>query len=144
MDEWPKIVMVGKIGIPVHDWEEMDEVIRRYGENVRVDSSEQTTQTEAPSPKQTSTRAAWLSHTDRTILEQFVEGGSRGVTTSQIGPALGKQGKGIRVALESWSRKIGLVTEAGASAFEPIQRADGRGFRLLDVYLQAARSMLGL
>jgi hypothetical protein len=141
MGEWPKVVVIRNIGIPVESWEEMDEIIRRYGSGVEPASSDEGEGTKRPSSGRPLGK---MNPTDRTILEQFVEGGTRGVTTNQIGPALGRQGKGIRVALEAWSRRIGLVTEEGASAFEPIQRADGRGFRMVDVYLRAARSMLSV
>jgi len=61
-----------------------------------------------------------------------------------MGPMLGAFGKGIRPALNAWSRKIGLVTESNANAFEPVNRGpEGRGHRMLEVYIEAARSMLG-
>jgi len=47
-----------------------------------------------------------LSHTDRSLLLQFVEGGGRGVPTSQIGLVLGKRGKAIARAGEAWGRAL--------------------------------------
>lgn len=76
-------------------------------------------------------------------MEQFIEAGPRGVLTSSIGHALGKRGKGIRPALELWSRRVGLVTEQDATAFETVKRFDGRGYRMVDHYLRAASQLLG-
>jgi hypothetical protein len=57
--------------------------------------------------------------------------------------ALGKRGKAIRPALDAWSRRINLVTEPNASAFEAIKRYDGRAFRLNAHYLAIAEAILG-
>jgi hypothetical protein len=82
-----------------------------------------------------------LNPSDRALLQLFVEGGARGVLTSQIGPVLGAQRKGIRPALERWSRRIGLVSTG--SAFAPVRRGEGRAYQLSDVHLAGARHMLG-
>lgn len=141
MAGWPKTIFIRGVGIPVDSWEELEEVIHRFGSEGPVVI--QGTQTERGEGGQRSQPGPYtLSHTDRSLLRQFIEGDLRGVPTIQIGPALGKRGKGIRRALEAWSRRIGLVTEDGASAFEPVKSSAGRGFRLSGIYLQAARSML--
>ena len=142
MAAWPKTIFIRGVGIPVESWDELDEVIQRYGSEgpiiIQGPQGRETTNEKMGRPGITS-----LGPTDRSLLQQFVEGGSSGVITTQIGPALGKRGKAIRPALDAWSRRIGLVTQEGASAFEPIKTSRGRGFRLVGVYLQAARSMLG-
>lgn len=143
MPVWPKTIVIRGVGIPVESWEEMDELLKRYGSEgpIVIHGAEQ----KGPGPKKklTSSPSA-LSATDQSLLQQFVEGGAKGVLTTHIGPALGRKGKGIRPALEQWSRRIGLVTEERASAFKPVKTSKGRGFRLEDVYLRAARQMLGL
>jgi len=143
MAGWPKIIYVRGVGIPVEAWEEVDELIQRYGAEVFLVKPEDERIGPGNQKPHDSTWRSALSPTDRTLLHSFVDAGPRGVTTRQIGPALGRSGKSIRPALEAWSRRIGLVAGEGASAFEPIQRADGRGFRMTDLHLQAARTLLG-
>jgi hypothetical protein len=139
MPTWPKLIYIKGVGIPVDSWDEMDEVIARYGaENIGPATPEGSEQT----PRRTG-HLQGVNPSDRSLLESFVEAGDRGVLTARIGQALGKRGKGVRNALDAWSRRIGLVTESGASAFESVKRFDGRGFRMVDHYIGAARQMLG-
>jgi hypothetical protein len=138
---WPKIIEVGGIKVPVDSWDEVREAIETFGRDITVsqgESREDNGQRRTPP-----LHASGLTATDRTLLEQFIQAGPRGVLTKEIGQALGKRGKGVRPALEGWSRRIGLVTEQGATAFEPVKRYDGRGFAMVDHYLRAAGAMLG-
>ncbi len=134
MSRWPKMVFIHGVSIPVESWEELDELVNRYGKGGDIK--------ETGSDKNRVVITSTLSHSDRSLLQQFVEKGSRGLLNAHIGRALGKVGKGIRPELETWSRRIGLVTQHGASAFERVQTAQGRGCRLAGIYVQAARSML--
>ncbi len=138
---WPKTAVVHGIGIPIDSWDELDELVRRYGDATLAVGQERTGDAE---PQPTGRYGAALNPPDRALLQQFVEAGGRGLLTTQISPAVGRKGKGIRPALDRWSRKVGLVTADGASAFAPVKRADGRGFRLNDVHLVGARSIMGL
>lgn len=139
---WPKTIFIRGIGIPVESWEELDEVIHRYGAEGSI-VIQGSPGKETLAERRGQTGSVSLSPADRSLLQQFVESGSNGVPTKQIGPALGKRGKSIRPALDAWSRRIGLVTEEGSLAFEPTKTSQGRGFRLVGVFVQAARSMLG-
>ena len=85
-----------------------------------------------------------LDHTDRTLLQQFAEAGNKGILSTQITQVLGKRGRGIPIALDEWSRRIGLVTQDGATAFQAFKRHGGRGFRMTEIYLRTAKSMLGV
>lgn len=142
MAMWPKTIYIQGIGIPVADWDEMDEIVRRYGDgeaHARPDGIEKDSSERIETPR----RNGGLPPADHALLERFVDGKDRGVPTSELGPALGKQGKSIRGELERWSRRIGLVTgEGDYSAFEAIHNADGRGFRLVALYWNAAKRML--
>lgn len=138
---WPKTIMIRGVGVPIESWEELDELVERYGGEALIVTQQQTGS--EGQPQRRNRTGLQLSPSDRALLERFVEAGSRGLLTSQISPAMGKKGKGIRPALDRWSRRIGLVTEEGASAFEPVKRADGRGFNMAEVYIQGARAMLG-
>lgn len=148
MATWPKTIYIKGVGIPVETWEELDEVIERYGgaSAVVIGGTSESPKPEggASKPKGFHGGGAELNHTDRTLLQEFVTNGSHGVPTSEIGPALGKRGKSIRPALEAWSRRIGLATEENASPFAPMKTSRGRGFRLTGIYPGVARSLLGL
>ncbi len=135
---WPKAVVVHGIGVPIESWDELDELVMRYGDPALAVGQGRT----GEATRLTGRHGADLSPADRALLHQFIEAGARGLLTTQISPAVGKRGKGIRPALDWWSRKIGLVTADGASAFVALKRADGRGFRLTDVHLLGARSIL--
>jgi hypothetical protein len=140
---FPKMVQIGIMRFPVDSWEELKDAYAVFGSDVSVVSVESRDEAPRRAGNGASSSPAGLSATDRTLLEQFVEAGSRGVLTSSIGQALGKRGKGIRPALEGWSRRVGLVTEEAATAFETVKRFDGRGYRMVDHYLRAASGMLG-
>lgn len=140
MAGWPKTIFVKGIGISIGSWEELDELIQRYGVEGPVVIQGSASQ---PPPKTDRTNGSGvLAPLDRSLLENFVASGIRGVLSNQLGPALGTGGRGIRPALDAWARRIGLVTQDGVSAFETVKRLEGRGFRLTPVYLDAARSML--
>lgn len=140
MSKWPKLISIKGIEIPVASWDEMDEVIKRYGNGAAAARTQrQSTAQDEPPPSGDA-----LAASDHTLLEQFVSAGQRGVPTTSIGSVLGRRGKGIRGELESWSRRIGLVNQQGASAFEPVKGARGRGFRLVGIYLQAAQKIIGV
>lgn len=136
---WPKIIEIGGIRIPVDSWAEVKEAIGELGSDLVVSEMPSFSQ---PRREENGSAQA-MSHGERQLLIQFIEAGERGMLTQQIGQALGKQGKGVRPALERWSRKIGLVTEEQATAFEQIKRFDGRGFRMTDHYRRTGSSMIG-
>ncbi len=137
MADWRKTIIIRGIGIPIESFDELDELIQRYGAEgpliIQSDSAQ-------PPPRRTP--FGNLAPSDRSLLEQFVAGGPNGVRTNQLGPALGTSGRGIRPALDAWARRIGLVTQDGVSAFQRTKTSDGRGFGLTPVYLNAARTML--
>lgn len=142
---WPKIIEIAGIKVPVDSWAELKEAIQEFGPEL-VNAATSSSSDESPSAVRRSAEhpsVPGLSHGDRTLLTQFIEAGERGLLTGQLSQALGKRGKGVRPALEKWSRRVGLVTEDNASAFEPVKRFDGRGFRMVDHYRRTAASMIG-
>jgi len=141
---WPKTVVVRGLQITVDSWEELDEALQRYGGEPMILTAAPATgePSKDGGAKRTQRGHSALGPQDRALLSQFIEGGHRGVLTSQIGPVLGAQGKGIRPALERWSRQIGLVSAGTGSAFVPVRRNDGRAYRLTDVHLRGAREMM--
>jgi len=138
---WPKMIEIGAMRVPVDSWDEVREAFEMFGGSAAFTGPEQ--KEEHGHRRSGTNNGSGLSPTDRSLLEQFTEAGDRGVLTGNLGHALGKRGKGVRPALEAWSRRVGLVTETGASAFEPVKRFDGRGFKMVDHYIRAATQMLG-
>lgn len=143
---WPKTIVVRGLQITVDDWQELDEAIQRYGGEPLIlttaaSRAEATKEGRDGGPQRQA--HSTLGPQDRALLQQLVEGSSRGVLTALIGPVLGARGKGLRPALERWSRQIGLVTADTGSAFAPVRRNDGRAYRLTEVHLRGAREMLG-
>jgi hypothetical protein len=137
---FPKTIEIGGIKVQVDSWQEIREAIAELGADVAVVTGDRE---DAHRSNSGGAVAARLPPTDRSLLEQFIEAGSRGVLTQTLGHALGARGKGVRPALDRWSRRVGLVTEENATAFEAVKRFDGRGFRMLDHYLRAASQLLG-
>jgi hypothetical protein len=142
---WPKTIVVRGLQITVDNWDELDEAIQRYGGEPLVLTTGPPRDDGSKEPRDLSQRKAQssLGPQDRALMQQLIEGGARGVLTAHIGPVLGARGKGLRPALERWSRQIGLVTADGGSAFAPVRRNDGRAYRLTEVHLRGAREMLG-
>lgn len=87
---WPKAVVVHGLGIPVESWDELDELVRRYGSAALAVGQGRA----GPAPRPAGRLGAGLSPPDRALLQQFVEAGARGLLTTQISPAVGKRGKG--------------------------------------------------
>lgn len=145
---WPKmLVFQDGMRVEVESWDEIREAREALGGDFTVTGSGEASSgsDEGPvAPRRASGgRATHLTPHDRSLLEQFIEAGTRGVLTQTLGTAIGARGKGVRPALERWSRRIGLVTEENATAFESMKRYDGRGFRMMDHYIRAANQMLG-
>ena len=136
---WPKIIEIAGMKVPVDSWAELREAYAEFSGDVRLADEGRPAQ-----PPRGESPLGPLNHSDRALLTQFVTADERGLLTSQLAQALGKKGKGVRPALEKWSRRIGLVTENNTTAFEAVKRFDGRGFRLLDHYRQTAMFILGL
>jgi hypothetical protein len=140
---FPKTIEIAGIRVQVDSWQEIREAVEELGGNVAVPSGEGA-DGDAPPRRDPSNHArSGLAPTDRALVEQFVEAGARGVLTQTLGNAIGARGKGVRPALDRWSRRVQLVTEENASAFEPVKRFDGRGFRMTEHYLRVAAQMLG-
>ena len=138
---WPKIIEIGGMKVPIDSWEELKDAyyaVTAYG--IPLTESEDANGTVR---KNDSSGVPGLNPGDKTLLAQFVEAADRGLLTGQLAQAVGKKGKGVRPALERWSRRIGLVTDENTSAFAPVKRFDGRGFIMTDHFRRTAASMIG-
>jgi hypothetical protein len=83
------------------------------------------------------------SHADRVVLEKLVQSGNAGVSTQDLGEILGRRGKAIRGALQSWAKRVGIVQDDSIDPFDEC-RADGtrRGVRLKSSLLPVAAKIL--
>ena len=144
MAEWPKTVYVQGVGIQVNSWEDLDEIIKRYGSQMILPIPTHGADSAGSSAAKPRSPASSLTHSDRALLTQFVENGPRGVLNRELAQATGRGGKSIKPHLHEWANHIGLVSDSGVSAFAPILRADGRGYRLTEFHVRTARSFLGM
>lgn len=135
---WPKIISVRGVNVEVSDWDEVDEVIKRYGTEggdliIREGSS-------GPVRQPKGQNRSGLEPHDLTLLRRFVEESS--LATADIGSALGKSGKAIKTGMVAWSVKVGLARDSTVFPFESCFRADGRGYKLLPHFREVGRSIL--
>ena len=143
---WPKtLVFPDGFKVEVDSWEEIREAREQLGGDASVVSTPDGGQPDGAMPvrRHAPTGASTLTPHDRSLLEQFIEAGSKGILTQSLGDAIGAQGKGVRPALERWSRKIGLVTEENAKPFESTKSFNGRGIKMVEHYRRVAGQMLG-
>lgn len=139
MSDWPKEIVVRGIAIHVNSWDELDEVIKRYGASEIPGARVTAVGTVIPSGGGT----GQLTHSDRTMLQQFLSKTGRILLNSELSAPLGAEGKGIKPKLDEWSRRIGLTNSEG-DAFEAVNMGRaGRGYRLTEMAAAVARSLLG-
>lgn len=143
---WPKmLVFADGMKVAVDSWEEIREAREALGGEFSVQPNPEGAEGGTPPPvvRRQGHTAAGLTHHDVSLLEQFVEAGAKGILTQALGTAIGAQGKGVRPALERWSRKIGLVTEENAKPFESTKTFNGRGIKMVEHYRRVAMQMIG-
>ena len=69
---WPKAVIVHGVGVPVESWDELDELLRRYGDPAFAPGQGRTVE----SSRLARGHGADLSPSDRALLRQFVKAGA--------------------------------------------------------------------
>jgi hypothetical protein len=135
---FPKMIPVKGVPVPVDSWEELDELIQRYGGDVGLSGVDL--------GAGGATRTRHLSHhlltADRAILQKFVERESKGLLNKDLGAFLVAEGKAIRPALRKWAIKIKLADSEDAKIFESFSRPDGRGYKLSSAYADIAKAIL--
>lgn len=127
MSGWPRLVFVRGVGIQVHSWEELDEILRRYGSSVGQPRDDR--------------RLMDLTEEDRSRLQLLLDAGPSGVPTKILSDRFGKRGKALYPALENWALRVGLRHEAQA-VFQGVRNAQGRGFRFKERFFRRAYLML--
>lgn len=133
---WPKTISIKGIAIQVESWEELDEIIQRYGGDIAI--SADNSNVKAPKPPS----GGSLAMNDRVLLQQFVDTESKGILNKDLGKFLGSKGKSIGPALRKWGLRIGLAHDEKAEAFERFNRPDGRGYRLSAPFTKVAQNLL--
>ncbi len=146
---WPKFILVRGLTVPVHSWEELDQVISRYGtvESSPPRKSQGKTASKGPSLFQSTT--ARTDNRDENgnpnlLLKLFVDSGRRGLLNKVIRQALGMHDlkKTVGPELEKWSRKVGLLQNGETLPFQQKMFGDGRGYRLEEKFFEVANSLL--
>lgn len=138
---WPKEITIKGVKLPVESIEEFVDIVKRLdNEGIDVISGGE----KVEGKHKGTTGSCSLDATDKALLSLFYEGARRGLPNNHIAEVLGKRGKGMRPALEAWSRKIGLTSSGTVAAFEPMMRADGRGYRIKDSHMRVAKNILGM
>jgi hypothetical protein len=134
-------VKIGNLEITVETLDELDELVKRYG-NASIETSPQAEGGE----KSGMHHAAGKSHAgaapaDRVVLKKLIDAGTVGVPTNVLGEILGKRGKGARGALRKWSKRIGLNSDDNFDTFEDCRSGTQRGIRLKSSFLDVAKSL---
>lgn len=137
---FPKLIPVRGVHIPVDSWEELDELITRYGSDVVIPASD--TPDSRPQGRSHRQSSGGLATQDRAILKEFVENDSKGIVNRELGPFFGVSGKAINPALRKWAMRVRLADSENSTVFEPFNRPDGRGYRLSSTFMKVAKAIL--
>lgn len=138
--KFPTVIRVRGIPIEVESWDDLDEVIKRYGSDAPIE-----VQNSDPKPvgqRKAHVQSAFQAN-DHVLLRQFVENDGSGVLNEIIGSALSAKGKSIWPTLRRWAVAIRMAESEGADVFERFNRTEGRGYKLRPHYLKVAKSLLG-
>ena len=129
-------IKIGKLEFFPENEAEFDWVLDRYGAEIESDDS---TKVE---PKARRNASEGLDTHDRVILQRFVEAGTSGVTTSELGKLLGKRGRGTRGAANRWAVRVCLVNNENNNPFEECRVGSQRGLRIEGAHLGVAKELL--
>jgi hypothetical protein len=134
---------IGPIEILDATWEDLDELIERYGGKVECSASVAGSD-DPPTPEHVPRRRTNGGHapSDHVVLERLLNAGNAGVPTQDLGEILGRRGKSIRPGLMSWALRIGLVTDKNIDPFEDTRVGSRRGARLKPSFQPVARELL--
>lgn len=137
--KFPTVIRVRGIPIEVESWDDLDEVVKRYGSDAPIEVQS----VDGKSGHKKSHNKSALQTNDQVLLRQFVEREGSGVLNEVIGDALGARGKAIWPALRQWAVAIRMAENEGAEVFERFNRTEGRGYKLRPHFLKVAQSLLG-
>jgi hypothetical protein len=134
-------VKIGALEILDPTWEELDDLIARYG-GIIAGAGGDDSEVEHHSPPARKNGGGRASPSDRVVLEKLVEAGAAGLPTQDLGEMLGRQGKSIRPGLLQWANRIGLTNDTSIDPFKETRVGTRRGARLRDSMLHVASELL--
>jgi hypothetical protein len=135
-------VKIGNLEISVETLDELDELVKRYG-NASIETSHQTSDGHKPNVSGAGGKAHVGSKpADGVVLQKLIDAGTNGVPTNVLGEILGKRGKGARGALRIWSKRVGLSSDDNLDVFEDCRSGTQRGIRLKGSFHDVAKSLL--
>jgi hypothetical protein len=133
-------VQIGSVVFIDPTWDELDELIRRYGQSVDTTTAGSEPRSSLKTGLKTSSSNGVA---DGVILQQMVECGPSGVPTNELGQLLGSMGRGIRPALGRWASRIHLVEQGGnIDPFEECRVGTRRAVRLKGAFEAVAKGLL--
>jgi hypothetical protein len=138
---WPKVVTIRGIGIVTDSWDEVQEVVTRFGSqttvtSVRQDDYQTVRDDLGPPPRVLPSKA------DLVLLSRFVEAGMKGLTRSEVVAALGEMP--FKPALHSWGRRCLPLVGHVMIVFDVVRDVKGQRqrIRLNPQVLSEARQVL--
>lgn len=142
--KFPTIIRVRGIPIEVESWDDLDEVVKRYGTDAAsIEIQGADIKSKKGSGNASKSASSALRTNDEVLLKGFVAKDGSGVLNEVIGDALGARGKSIWPALRKWAVDIHLAESGSAEVFERFNRTEGRGYKLRPHFLRVAQSLLG-
>lgn len=93
-----------------------------------------------PSPPSRNGSDGQRSAADQALLRALYDGGTTGIPSSTVGGLLSAKGKGLPGAFERWADRVGIPRDGA----EAVRVGTGRGWRLTDGALAAAKVALGV
>jgi len=131
-------VKIRGVDIYLENMDELDMLLEKYGSEIAIGEDAN------PEPKSKHKQAAGSSSThDRVILSRFVEAGSTGVETNELGKLLGKMGRGTRNAAKQWALRVGLINSDSVDPFEECRVGSKRGLKIETAHLSVAKELMG-
>jgi hypothetical protein len=133
-------VRIGKLEVTGVTPEELDVLVKRYGGAApetppkKLEEKYFDTMQEA---------GAAIGAADTVLLKKFVDAGSTGLTTIEVGDILGKRGKAARPAVRHWALRIGLTQDDTLEVCEDARVGTQRGLRIKASLLDVARHIMG-
>jgi len=133
-------VRIGNLEVTDVTPDELDELVKRYGGDVTKTPAREPNQAYA---KEIQEAGAAIGAADTVLLKKFVEAGSTGLTTTEVGEILGRRGKAARPAVQEWAIRIGLTQDDALEVCEEARVGTQRGLRIKASLLDVARHIMG-
>lgn len=131
-------VRIGNLEITVETLDELDELVKRYG-NAPIASPDESAVRNLGDSR---VGVVGASASDTVLLQRLVEAGDAGVTTIDVGNILGRRGKAARPALREWALRIRLTNDENIEPFEDARVGTQRGVRIIKSLQPVAEHIL--